>query len=104
LLSRGHVVRRCHKKTLELAERAQPHAAVGKRTQAQRDIDAVPHKVDPLVGEAEVDRDPRSRSWNARSSRVACSTPKAAVQETRIVPAGAPRSRRAASVAFNLSL
>lgn len=37
--------------------RPQFHRAVGERTEAKRDVDALPHKVDALVGEAEIDPD-----------------------------------------------
>ena len=38
-------------------ERAEFHRAVGERSQAERDIDALPHEVDAFVGETEIDPD-----------------------------------------------
>jgi len=40
-----------------VAERAQLHRAVGEWRQPQRNVDALPHQVDTLVGQAEIDRD-----------------------------------------------
>src|SRR6266566_817907 len=54
---RRQIVRCRHHETTALAERAQLHRAVGKRTQAQRDVDALAHQIDTLVGEAEVNPD-----------------------------------------------
>src|SRR5437764_4767844 len=51
------IIRRRHHEPPALAERAQLHGAFGERTEAKRDIDAFPDKVDALVGEAEVDGD-----------------------------------------------
>ena len=53
--SRRQIIRRCDKQTQGLAESPQLHGAVGERTQAKRDIDSLPDKVDALVGEAQVD-------------------------------------------------
>src|SRR6267378_8663160 len=55
--SRRQIIRRSHEQTPGLAEGPQLHGAVGERTQAKRDIDTLPHKVNALVGEAEVDPD-----------------------------------------------
>src|SRR5260221_7636209 len=57
--SRREIIRRCYEQTPGLAEGPQLHGAVGERTQAKRDIDALPDKVDALVGEAEVNPDVR---------------------------------------------
>ena len=43
---RRQIGRRCHQQTPALAERPQFHRAVGERTQAKRDVDALPDKVD----------------------------------------------------------
>lgn len=43
------------------------------------------------------------KSWNAKIRRLTCRTPSAAVQEMRIVPAGAPRVLRASSPARSTS-
>ncbi|BCH15624.1 hypothetical protein MesoLjLa_24750 [Mesorhizobium sp. L-2-11] len=48
---------RRHQQAPGLAERPQFHRAVGERTEAKRDVDALPYKVDALVGEAEIDTD-----------------------------------------------
>jgi hypothetical protein len=55
--SRRQIIRRCDEQTPALAEGPQLHGAVGERTQAKCDIDALPHKVDAFIGEAEVDPD-----------------------------------------------
>src|ERR1700709_2112824 len=45
----------CHQQAAGLAEGPQLHGTVGERAQAKRDIDALPHEVDALIREAEVD-------------------------------------------------
>src|SRR6266700_2219573 len=51
------IIRCRHEQTPRLAEGPQLHGAVGERAQAKRDVDALPDKVDALVGETEVDPD-----------------------------------------------
>jgi hypothetical protein len=42
------IVRRCHEQTPGLVEDPQLLGAVGEGTQAKRDVDALPHKVDAV--------------------------------------------------------
>src|SRR5258706_7533171 len=54
---RRQIVRCRDEQTPALTKGPQLHRAVGERAEAQRDVDALPHQIDALIGETEVDPD-----------------------------------------------
>lgn len=75
---------RCQQ-TLRLAEPPELHGTVYERAEAQRDIRALPDEIDAFIGLAEVDADIGIAVLEGKDQP-------ADVQETRIVPEGAPRA------------